>query len=179
MKGHGFLPGRWPDLSEYGTYERLVKLARRRLVGCEHHAEDVVSRALMKWHTISPDKRGVARIEQVIKTEAYSVLRSEHRLRERETRFVRDPVCPSPAITQRDDHEICLLRRAMAETCKRHDITITTAEVEILELLFGGRTPSAVVRLTGLSRYEVRKARRKWQHIVNLTFLESEDPPEA
>jgi tetrahydromethanopterin S-methyltransferase subunit A len=87
-----YTPEEWPDVR--GDYQRLVGLARRRLVGFEHHAEDVVTRAVMKWATIPAAKKPVARIEQVIKTEAYSVIRSERRLKEREGKVARNPFLP-------------------------------------------------------------------------------------
>ena len=70
MTRDSFRPGEWPRLTAK-DYRDLVRLAERRLVGYEHLAEDVVSRTLIKWASISTEKRGVARIEQVIKTEAY------------------------------------------------------------------------------------------------------------
>jgi hypothetical protein len=142
------------------------------LVGSEHHAEDVVSRALIKWTQISPEKRGVARIEQVIKSEAYSVLRSEIRRREREARATRDPtlVARDRSRAQRD---LCDLRRALGETVKRHAITITSTDVEVLELLFAGLSLSTVVKITGLNRYHVRRSRATWQRVLDLTDLES------
>ena len=173
MKGQEHLPGEWLDISDRGEYQRLVRLARRRLVGHEHHAEDVVSRAVIKWSTISPEKQSVARIEQVIKSEAFSVLRSEDRSRHRETRVVHDRASGVGGRGQGfGDPELCLLRRALAETCKRESIPITTVDVEVIEALFAGCNVTTIARLMGLTRHEVRRSKRRWQSVVTKTIID-------
>ena len=84
-----FKAGTWPALTR-SAYSRLVQLAKCRLVGYEDHAEDVVSQVLIKWSALPPDRASVARIEQVIKTEASSWRRSEQRLHARERRAAAD-----------------------------------------------------------------------------------------
>jgi len=166
-------PGEWPDISRRGEYQRLVKLAKRRLVGHEHHAEDVVSRALIKWSMIPSGKASVARIEQVIKSEASSVLRTELRSRQRDTRAVHDPALPTGSTCSRSEgHELRLLRRAAAEVCKREDIHLTTADVEVFELLLIGHSLADVARVTLLSRHQVRRSQRKWRRILTKLDLE-------
>lgn len=166
MVGREHPPGEWLDLSEPGEYQRLLRLARRRLVGHEHHAEDVVSRAVVKWRSIPAHMLGVARIEQVIKSEAYSVLRSEQRWRARDTRFVGDPSLHPSWASGATDHELSILRRTLAETCKQHRISITDLDVEVLELLFAGLAISAVVRVTGMPRHRIRQSRDKWKRVL-------------
>jgi DNA-directed RNA polymerase specialized sigma24 family protein len=171
MKRKANLPGEWPDPNEWG-YDRLVNLARRRLVGHEYLAEDVVSLALMKWSRLPPDKASVARIEQIIKSEAYSMLRSEQRRREREARVAHDrssPGCfhrPGQYVTDPGDQALSLLRQTLVATCKREKILITAADIEVLELLFSGCSPSEVARITGLGRYKVRKSRLRWASVL-------------
>ncbi|MGF1597203.1 MAG: hypothetical protein ACFCVK_09780 [Acidimicrobiales bacterium] len=180
MTGQEHLPGRWIDISSAEEYSRLLRLARRRLVGKEHHAEDVVQRALMKWAAIPTHKRGVARIEQVIKSEAYSWLRSEKRATARDTAVHTDP--SSPMAGDRfgtvDDERIVLMR-AIVETCRRHGITVRRSDVEILELLMAGYSLSDIVRETGLSRHEVRSSRRMWKDVIgrmDLRFVPRPSP---
>ncbi len=168
------LPGEWPDPTEWG-YERLVRMARRRLVGYEHLAEDVVSQALMKWSRIAPSKSRVARIEQVIKSEAYSMIRSEQRRRDRETRVVHDRSSSrhhgGSSLDGHDpgDQALCVLRQALIATCKREQIRVTAIDTEVLELLFGGCSPAEVARITGLSRYKVRRSRHLWADVAART----------
>jgi hypothetical protein len=163
-------PNSWPDVAGRGVYARLVALARRRLVGYEHLAEDVVSRSMVRWTAISPDRLAVARIEQVIKSEAYSVLRSEKRARNREARVSGDPANPVLGTASRPGaEELVELRVAIAETCRRENIGIAEHDVEVLELLFAGHTMSEVVRLTGLARHTVKQSRRTWQQVLRLT----------
>lgn len=171
MTGKEYTPEEWPDVR--GDYDRLVSLAKRRLVGLEHHAEDVVARALMKWATIPAGNKSVARIEQVIKTEAYSVIRSEQRLQARQSRYVRDPTSAAGGAGRSSgDLEFCLLRRAIVETCKREGIVLTQYDVEVFELLLAGYDMTGIGRCTGLSRYEVTKARAKWQNVLSMTIVD-------
>jgi hypothetical protein len=164
-----YTPEEWPDVR--GDYDRLVGLARRRLIGFEHHAEDVVSRAVMKWVTIPADKRSVARIEQVIKTEALSWLRSEQRRRDRERKVAHDPTLRSGHADMVDEIDRRMLRREIVQVCKREHRTLSPCDVEILELLFAGYSLSAIVRHTGLSRHEVKKARAKWREILSRIII--------
>lgn len=173
-KGNHNDTGEWPDPNDWG-YERLVSLARRRLVGHEHLAEDVVSLALMKWSKIPRSKSSVARIEQVIKSEAFSMLRSEQRRRERESRVAHDRSSHrhfgdvGRDDTDPDDQALCELRQALVATCKREKIAITAIDIEVLELLFSGCSPAEVARLTGLSRYRIRRSRHRWASVLAKT----------
>jgi DNA-directed RNA polymerase specialized sigma24 family protein len=166
-------PGRFPDISKRSDYARLVALAKRRLVGLEHHAEDVVSLALIKWAKISSDRRGIARIEQVIKTEAYSFIRSERRARERDTRAHTDRSLTTDGQDRpHNEHEAVLLRRSLAETSKREGITITDVDREVFELMLVGFRPSEIVRRTDLTRHQVRRSRQMWQQLLRRTISE-------
>lgn len=166
-------PGEWPDISERSDYQRLVSLARRRLVGFEQHAEDVVSLAMMKWARISADRRGIARIEQVIKTEAFSFLRSERRARERDTRAVADRSSAlSPDARPHTDQEAAVLLRILLETSRDEGISITALDIEVLHLLLSGYKAAEIVRRTRFSRHQVRTSRQKWQVVLKKAGLE-------
>ena len=177
MTGNGFTPGDWPRISERER-ERLVALARRRLGGYEHLADDAVSRTLMKWIRIPAHKKSVARIEQVLKTECWSILRSERRTRERETRAATDP-----SLTSRGEHhveremEFRLLRRALAETCERERIRLTVLDVEVFELICCGFNLAEIARSLDAPRHEVRRAQMTWRQVIKLTL--SSDLPEV
>lgn len=167
------IPGEFPDISR-AEYQRFVALAKRRLVGFEHHAEDVVSQALVKWTRISASRRGVARLEQVIKSEAYSFIRSERRYRDRDTRVFADRSSPvAGSSLPHNDNDVVLLRLALAETSERAGIAITTDDVEVFELLIAGYSLSEIVRETGLSRHSVKSSRRKLQELLSRTLCES------
>ncbi|MEM9132509.1 MAG: hypothetical protein AAF962_00020 [Actinomycetota bacterium] len=166
-------PHPWPDLSTTGEYQRLVWLARRRLVGHEHHAEDVVSLAAMKWSRLPPAQRAVGHIEQVIKSEAYSLLRSEGRSRRREQTVGEDRSRPPTGSTNTTD--LRLLRVAIAETCRRHRITLTRRDVHFFELLLAGQTLAEAERTMDTSRYEIRKMRDTWRRVLRLTLDEQDD----
>lgn len=166
--------GEWPRLGPE-EYRRLVRLAKRRLAGNDHLAEDVVQRAMIKWTTIPVD-HPQARIEQVVKSEATSVLRSELRARERDTRATLDPsLAPSRGAqnpSQRDLHE---LRIALAQTAVSKSIPITSDDLEVLELLFAGWPMTDTVRLTGLSRSRVRRSKSTWKRIAAALVAEPPD----
>ena len=150
-------------------------MARRRLVGFEQHAEDVVQRALIKWQGISRTKAGSARIEQVVKTEALSILRSTHRTMARDTRVVTDPSSNiGRSHSEQREREQVELTRALIETCKNERITVRRPDVEVLELLLAGYRTAEIVRSTALSRHTVRTSKRLWQRVVELTISASE-----
>ncbi|MDH3682677.1 MAG: hypothetical protein OEV40_22320 [Acidimicrobiia bacterium] len=167
------IPGEFPDISKREEYQRLVALAKRRLVGFEHHAEDVVSQAMMKWARISTDRRGVARLEQVIKSEAYSFIRSERRARDRDSRVYADRSSPIAGHARpHTDQDTVLMRRALAETCRQEGISLNARDIEVLELLLAGFSLSDIVRRTGFTRHQVKSSRRKWQDILRKTLAE-------
>ena len=167
------IPGQFPDISKREEYQRLVALARRRLVGFEHHAEDVVSLAMMKWARISAERAGIARLEQVIKSEAYSMIRSERRAKERETRVFDDRSSPLGGSTRpHTDQDMVLLRRALAETIASSGLVVTVQDLEVLELLMAGLSISDVVRRTGISRYQVKRSRETLQILLRRTLTE-------
>lgn len=168
MKERQHQPGKWPDLSEPQEYRRLVALARRRLVGHEHHAEDVVSRAIIRWYAIPAEKGGVAQIEQVIKSEAYSLLRSEGRASNRDTAAFRDRgLALGDCYRATVDPDIVVLRRAIAHYCHEAKISLDASDVEVLELLFAGYSMAEIVRTTKLTRYDVKRSRALWRRILN------------
>lgn len=164
MSGNG-RPGEWPRYRP-DEYQRLVRLAKRRLAGNDHLAEDVVQRAVIKWTAIPSDNHR-ARIEQVIKTEAASALRSELRARERDTRVAVDPTrLEGHGAGDDSERDLRLLRVAFAQAAARESIPLTADDVEILELLFGGSTITETTRLTGLPRSTVRRSRSTWRRIA-------------
>jgi hypothetical protein len=168
-------PGKFPDISKRAEYARLVALAKRRLVGLEHHAEDVVSLALIKWSRISSERRGVARIEQVIKTEAYSLIRSERRARDRDTRAHADrSLNATGSVRPHNDHDAVLLRRSLVETSLREGVVLRSVDLEVLELVLAGFSPAEIVRRTDLTRHQVRRSRRTWQDLLRRSMIESE-----
>jgi DNA-binding CsgD family transcriptional regulator len=168
MQDHFDQPGEWLDISAPGTYRRLLELARRRLGGCEHHADDVVSRALAKWVTIPSRKRGVARIERVIMSEAYSLLRSESRLAERERRAALDRSLDTARAAASHELELVVLRRAMAQALQRQRLQITANDLEVLDYLWAGSSVAEIARSLGCSRHHVIQSREKWRRVVRI-----------
>ena len=169
------IPGQWPELTD-DEYRRLVRLAKRRLVGHHHHAEDVVSRAIIRWRDLPAAKQGVARIEQIIKSEAYSLLRSEHRSRLREQKSIHDRSSPGNDAHGNDIGELGLVRQMLADACRQQHFTPTVADIEVIELLFAGYRIADIVRVTGLSRYEVKRSRERWRRILHVTNLGHAQP---
>ncbi len=158
---------RFPDLTRKGEYQRLVALARRRLIGLEHHAEDVVSRAVMKWATIRPETRALARIEQIIKTEAYSLIRSERRARDRDTRAATDRALSGGGSARpHTDQEVAVFRHSIVEAIEAAQIPVGRQDLEVLELLLAGYSVAEITRVAGLSRYQVRQAQQRWRTIL-------------
>lgn len=166
-------PGEWPHVGPK-EYRRLVRLAKRKLAGNDHLAEDVVQLAMIKWTTIPSDKER-ARIEQVVKSEAISALRSELRARERDTRASCDPSLSKVEHNLgQEERDLRLLRTALAQAAAREASPVNSADVEILELLFAGSTITETVRLTGLSRSAVRRSRRMWQRIARRVLYDEQ-----
>lgn len=162
-------------MSAPSVRRRLVGLARSKLGSYGSHAEDVVSRVLIKWTFIPAEKASVARIEQVVKSEALSLLRSESRLKHREARVASDPTTPtrrSVSHSAEHEHEFIALRIALATTCKREHIGITPTDIEVLELLLAGHTLASTARAMGITSYEVKRSRARWQHVYSRTFSE-------
>lgn len=164
MARDGWVPGHWPTEMAVADYRKLVQMARRRLVGHEEHAEDVVSQAVLKWLRIDSGKHNVARIEQVIKTEAYSTLRSLHRSRERDTRATGDRALSGRG--RDDDRAHALLRQALVQVARSEGIELTSFDVELLELLMAGFTQQQAAAVMGVDRHRVRRSRARWRRIV-------------
>ncbi|MEM7340122.1 MAG: hypothetical protein AAF467_15810 [Actinomycetota bacterium] len=162
-------PGEWPTWLYGSEYDRLLALARRRLIGYEHLAEDVLSRAVIKWTSVPADRRGIARIEQIIKSEAHSVRRSENRARVRDTRSVTD----AAFVARRDledqaDLDLARLRLDLAVLCKQHNVVPTTVDVEVLEFLFAGCSLAETARILEMPRYDIRRCRDRWKRLIRL-----------
>ena len=172
-----YVPGEFPELTRR-EYQRLVALAKRRLVGREHHADDVVSLAILKWVRISPARRRVARIEQVIKSEAYSLIRSERRARERDTRAVGDRSSPlGGSARAHTDQDLAELRLALSTAGRQTGIELSAEDIEVFELINAGYNLSEIVRKTGLSRHTVRSSRLRLQHLIRATLNEPTTEP--
>lgn len=165
-----YQPGRWPDLSVPRRYEHLVALARRRLVGHEHHAEDAVSRALIRWAQLSPDLSPVARLERVIASEANSILRSESRLRCREERSARDRALPSRTSGDAGEVDRILISIVIGQSLAGSKSTEADAEVRILDNLHAGLSVADICRRHNYSRYYVNQIRRRWRVLLRPAF---------
>ncbi len=166
----------WLPIERPGDYDRLLRLARRRLIGFEHFADDVVSRALIKWSGLPDDQRRNGFIEQVIKTEAYSMLRSEDRRANRQHRSAEDPaIGRRPQAEVEADRRQVELRMAVAQTCRRLDVRLGPLDLEVFELILAGMNLADVERSLGVSRYQIRKSRKLWQRILKHVLLYDAD----
>ena len=171
-------PGQWPKVSraEYERYRRLA-MWRLRGSGAEHLVDDVVSRAMIRWAALPEDTVSSARIEQVIKSEVYSALRSEKRLKGREQRAATDRSAKrSTASPQATDHDMMLIRYSIVQTCNRCHLGLSTKEIEVFELLVAGLSLAEISRLTHLKRHQLRKIRGVWRRILTEVLA---DPPLA
>ncbi|MCP4963717.1 MAG: hypothetical protein GY926_00590 [bacterium] len=161
-------PGRWPMLSR-GSHARLVQLARRRLGGHTSAAEDIVQQAFIKWTSIDESRADRARLEQVVKTEAASYLRSEGRRKAREIRYATDR---ARGYQHSDDESAAVdLRLAaglLASLARQRDISITTIDVRILTQLLNGETISGIARDLDVTRRVVKQSRQRWQLVARL-----------
>jgi hypothetical protein len=162
-------PGEWPAGFVAHDYRRLVAIARRWLHGHDHLAEDVVSRAMIRWQRTSPTVQR-ARIEMLIRSEAATVLRSEYRRKGREMRMSRDRSSPFSRLVHRDEE--LSLRRIVADHCRRQEITLTTLDIEVFELLLSGASLAETARILGLQRYEAKVIRLRWRRILAELFVE-------
>ncbi len=161
-------PGRWPKLSR-GSHARLVQLARWRLGGHSSAAEDIVQQAFIKWTSIDESKADRARLEQVVKTEAASYLRSEGRRRTREIRFATDRA----RVNRRSDDEslavdMRLAAGLLASLARRRGISITAIDVLILNRLLDGEAISRIARELHVTRWVVKQSRQRWQLAARL-----------
>ncbi|MFV0524090.1 MAG: hypothetical protein ACK5RL_06290 [Acidimicrobiales bacterium] len=165
-----------PDWSN-GRFDRrhLLRLARRRLVGWEHHAEDVVNRAIVKFEQLPAEQRPRARIEQIVKTEAYSLLRSEQRRRDRETGYVTDPSLPVAGRRQATTaFDVVVLRQAIAATCREEEMEVSVVDIEVFELLMAGYSLAEIGRMGAFSRHEIVTSRDNWRRIVRRVLADEE-----
>ena len=170
-EGYEFTPGEWPNLAVPRSYQRLVALARRRMVGHELHAEDAVSRAVIRWARLSSDLQTVARLEQVVASEANSIVRSEGRRRDREERSARDPTL-HPSLVTRDSEEQVVVAIVIGQSMRRSTAPFTDLELLILDLLRAGLTTAEICRRHNLSRYYVGQVRRQWRLVLRPAFNE-------
>jgi DNA-directed RNA polymerase specialized sigma24 family protein len=156
-----------------GSYDRLVQLAKRRLAGIEHGAEDVVSRAVVRWASLPPRTWPVARLEQVIKSEAASWRRTEHRLAARQLRAGRDPTLRTPMLVPYYlDVDLIVLRRILATASEKQGGAMATRDVEILDLLLAGYSQQEIAKLANCSRDTVRRSRTRWQLVLSSMLAE-------
>ncbi len=158
-------PGEWIDISLPGTYRRLRQLASRRLGGNHHHADDVVARALIRWVMMPKDTTHKARIEQVIISEAYSLLRSEARIRGRERRAGTDPTRAMASWTA-PETDVPILRHSLSEALEQQESEFENDDLEVLEFLYTGYSIAEICRATDFSRYYVARSRAKWQRLL-------------
>ncbi|MFV0259303.1 MAG: hypothetical protein ACK5PP_12745 [Acidimicrobiales bacterium] len=157
----------------------LLRLARQRLVGREHHADDVVNRAILKYTQLPAEQRPRARIEQIIKTEAYSVLRSEQRRRERETGYVSDPSRPSGERRVDAAFDAVVLRQAIVKTCREADIEVSVIDIEVFELLVVGYSLAEITRMGDFSRHEIVRSRDNWRRILRRVLADDQPVAQA
>lgn len=166
MSGKQGRRARWYVPSD-AEYRRLVRLAERRLVGQQRDAEDVVSRALIKMAHLPKRQRARARIEQIIKTEAYSVLRSEGRAIERDRRAATDRGLSGDGEARIDPaQELVLFRRTLGEAVLRSGEPITDFDTTVIELALAGLNQAEIERSLGCTRSEVRSSVRRWARIL-------------
>ncbi len=166
MNAH--IVGTWINLDP-SQYRRLVAIARRCLVGHEHHAEDAVSRAVVRWLSIPGARQSVARIEQVVKSEAHSILRSERRTKAREERYERDRSRARCADSASSSFEERALRASLRRVAAANRITLTPFDARVLDLLLAGCSAADAGRRLGVGRHRVRQSRDKWRRVVELS----------
>lgn len=168
MTDNELAPGQWPTLSKSG-YARLVRLAEARLVGYEAAAEDVVSGSLIKWTAIPEQKRGIARIEQVIKSESASWRRSEDRRQARERRYGSDPTVagsPNAEVTA----DLGFMIGALELAASNNGINVERRDRAVLFRLLSGEPMSTIAEQLGEPRHRVRSSKKKWQLIWHLAL---------
>lgn len=175
MSDDELVAGEWPLLTP-ATYNRLVRLARWRLAGYGSHAEDVVSRSLIKWASLPAPKRAVARIEQVIKTEAASWYRSEQRMRQRESKAITDrSIGATELVGPGAEVEMLLVKQILYDVASQNDIKISSRDIIVVEDLLAGLRVSEIVSTRKLSRYRVTRSREKWRIILRLAGVVAEE----
>ena len=150
-------PGTWIGLTTGPAYRRLVAIARLRLVGREHLAEDAVSRAMVRWAQLPAAQHASARLETVVRSEAASLLRSEDRLHRREHRAGYDRALAAAPVDP--TVELQLLRLALAQQAEGTGCQLSSLDREAFELLLAGCSLADVVQLTGVMRHQVRRSR--------------------
>ena len=159
---HETPPGIWPRLSREG-HRRLVSLARRRLVGWELDAEDVVQLAYIKWSSLDPALDGTARIEQVVKSTADSWRRSDQRRIDREVRYQRlKNSRPEDTLTV---VELSLAVEELEHLAFRAGLGVSERDRVVLRLLLEGSPMSEISRETGFSLSQVRTSKSLWQTV--------------
>jgi hypothetical protein len=163
MRGDQLTPGEWPDLSDRELQRRLRDLARLRLGAAGQHADDVVSRAIIRWARMHPGTTSAARLEKVIASEVSSLMRSELRLKRRERRAALDRTSPTLVAQHQDWGE---LRLSLDQSIRRRQIPPSATDGAILEMLYEGHTITAIAATLGISRYAVTSCRERWRRIA-------------
>ncbi len=159
---------RWKTLDDSDRL-RLEALSRRRMrTVCEHEAPDVVNRALIKWLSIPDHKLDVARIEQVVKSESDSAVRSTQRRLTRDHRSTTDRHLTAAV---RSTEGFGLLLLALLQTADAIGVEPTEFDLRVLLLLFAGYSMSAIEELVPeKTRHDIRKSRGTWQEITTAMY---------
>ncbi len=168
MRDDKVVPGTWPKLSKEG-HDRLVRLARRRLVGWEADAEDVVHVAYIKWASLSSSAADVARIEQVIKSTAESWRRSDKRRSAREAKYEMGQARVPDDLAELTEVELSLMVGELELFALRVGISIEQTDLEVLRSLLAGISMTQIARNMNQRRTDIRKIKGRWQLVWKLS----------
>ncbi len=170
MRDDKVVPGTWPSLSKAG-HERLVWLARRRLVGWEADAEDVVHLTYVKWASLSGSTADVARIEQVVKSAADSWRRSDNRRIAREAKYEGRRARSHDPEADYTEIDLSLMVRELELLAIGFGVSISETDLKILRHLLDGESMTQIAAAMNRSRYEIRQARGRWQHVWKMSLV--------
>jgi len=161
----------WRDPWQDGSYQRLVNLARSRLGGITHLAEDAVQEALISWHRSDAANNPRARIETIVISRSHDLRRQLDRSHKREANAMIDGHSATPDADQA--LETSALRLAAHQNYEATWGGADDLDYEVLELLLAGFNQLDIGRRLNLTRSMVRSSVKRWQH----AFHKTDDTP--
>ena len=151
----------WRDPWQDGSYQRLVNLARSRLGGITHLAEDAVQEALISWYRSDAANNPRARIETIVISRSHDLRRQLGRSHKREANAMIDGPSATPDADQA--LETSALRLAAHQSYRAAWGEVEGQDGEVLELLLAGFNQVEVGRQLDLTRSMVRSSVRRWR----------------
>ena len=151
----------WRNPWKDDSYQRLVNIARSRLAGMSHLAEDAVQEALISWHRSNAASNPRAQIETVVISRAHDLRRKMTRSQQREWKVTADTQTSNPS--HDPDTDLAALRLTAHQNYAALWVDVDIIDSEILELLLSGHNQTETAEHLRLTRAVVRSSINRWR----------------